>query len=185
MEPIKVTAPLSDSVVASLHAGRPVLLSGTIYTARDAAHKRMYELLQQGLPLPIDIANQIIYYVGPSPAPPGRVIGAAGPTTAGRMDFYTPELISRGLKGMVGKGYRSASVVDAMRRYHAVYFAAVGGAGAILSRCIKSARVVAYPELGPEAIHEFVVEDFPVVVAIDCYGEDLYEQGRRKYAIGP
>lgn len=185
MKPLHITTPLTGAAVESLHAGQPVLISGTIYTARDAAHKRMYDLLEQGKPLPIDIANQIIYYVGPSPAPPGRVVGAAGPTTAGRMDRYAPALIARGLKGMIGKGYRSPAVVEAMRNHKAVYFAAVGGAGALLSRCIKAARVVAYPDLGPEAIHEFVVEDFPAVVAIDCHGEDLYQRGRREYAHAP
>lgn len=185
MKPLKITTPLTDDIVESLHAGQPVLISGTIYTARDAAHKRMYDLLEQGNPLPIDITNQIIYYVGPSPAPPGRVVGAAGPTTAGRMDRYAPALIARGLKGMIGKGYRAPAVVEAMKNYKAVYFVAVGGAGALLSRCIKAARVVAYPDLGPEAVHEFVVEDLPAVVAIDCYGEDLYRRGREEYAVGP
>ncbi|MEW6727047.1 MAG: Fe-S-containing hydro-lyase [Bacillota bacterium] len=184
MEVLRINTPLNESIVLSLKAGQRVLINGKIFTARDAAHKRMIALLQEGKPLPIDIRNQIIYYVGPSPAKPGRIIGAAGPTTSGRMDAYTPQLIALGLKGMIGKGYRSPEVEEAMRRYKAVYFAAVGGAGALLSRCIKAARVVAYPELGPEAIHEFEVVDFPAVVAIDAHGNSLYRQGRASFA-GP
>ncbi|MFZ5898820.1 MAG: Fe-S-containing hydro-lyase [Bacillota bacterium] len=182
MEALHISTPLDESVVLNLKAGQRVLITGKLFTARDAAHKRMIALLQESKPLPIDIRNQIIYYVGPSPAKPGRVIGAAGPTTSGRMDAYTPQLIALGLKGMIGKGYRSPEVEEAMRNHKAVYFAAVGGAGALLSRCIKAARVVAYPDLGPEAIHEFEVVDFPAVVAIDAYGNNLYRQGRELFA---
>lgn len=181
MEPVRITTPLTDEMVAALRAGQKVLISGRILTARDAAHKKLVELLDAGEPLPVDIQNQIIYYVGPSPPPPGRPVGAAGPTTAGRMDFYAPRLIALGLKGMIGKGYRSEAVTDAMKQHGAVYFAAVGGAGALLAQRVRSARVLAYPELGPEAIYEFEVEDFPVVVANDMYGGDLYREGRKHY----
>lgn len=182
MEPVRITTPLTDEVVAGLRAGQRVLITGRILTGRDAAHQRMVALLDEGKPLPVDIENQIIYYVGPSPAPPGRPIGAAGPTTSGRMDFYAPRLIALGLKGMIGKGTRTAAVTDAMKRYGAVYFAAVGGAGALLAQRIQSARVLAWPELGPEAIYEFEVEDFPVTVANDMYGGDLYREGRKQYS---
>jgi len=165
-----------------LRIGREVLLNGVLYTARDAAHRKMMELLDAGKPLPVDLTGQIIYYVGPSPAKPGQVIGSAGPTTSGRMDAYTPRLLARGLKGMIGKGKRSAEVIEAMQQYKAVYFAAVGGAAALLSKCIKEAVVVAYPELGPEAIHRLVVEDFPVIVINDTFGGDLYDEGAKTYA---
>lgn len=181
MEPVRITTPLTDEAVAKLRAGQKVLISGRILTGRDAAHKKLVELLDAGAPLPVDLENQIIYYVGPSPPRPGRAVGAAGPTTAGRMDFYAPRLIALGLKGMIGKGYRTAAVTDAMKQYGAVYFAAVGGAGALLAQRIRSAKVLAYPELGPEAIYEFEVEDFPVVVANDMYGGDLYQEGRKQY----
>ena len=168
-----------------LRAGDTVLLSGVIYTGRDAAHKRLYELLQAGKPLPIDIRGQVIYYVGPTPAKPGQIIGSAGPTTAGRMDAYAPLLIEHGLKGMIGKGKRSEAVRDAMKRHKAVYFGATGGAAALLSRRIKKAKVVAYEDLGPEAIHRLEVEDFPVIVINDIHGGDLYEEGAEIYRILP
>ncbi|MHB8918767.1 MAG: Fe-S-containing hydro-lyase, partial [Desulfocucumaceae bacterium] len=154
MPQIKLTTPFSDETVENLRIGQKVLLNGLLYTGRDAAHKKMIELLDQGKPLPIDIKGQVIYYVGPSPSKPGHVIGSAGPTTAGRMDLYAPTLIALGLKGMIGKGKRSPEVIKAMRQYKSVYFAAVGGAAALISRSIKKCRVIAYPELGPEAIHE-------------------------------
>lgn len=183
MQPVRITTPLTSETVAGLRIGQLVLISGRILTARDAAHKKLIELLDQGAELPVDIADQIIYYVGPSPPRPGAVIGAAGPTTSGRMDFYAPRLIALGLKGMIGKGYRSPAVLEAMQKHGAVYFAAVGGAGALLAQRIRAARVLAYPELGPEAIYEFEVEDFPVTVANDMYGGDLYQEGRRQYVI--
>lgn len=168
-------------MINNLHSGQQVLINGKLYTGRDAAHKRMVELLANDQPLPIDLSGQIIYYVGPTPARPGQVIGAAGPTTAGRMDAYTPLLLEKGLKGMIGKGMRSPEVKEAMIKHRCVYFAAVGGAAALISKCIKQARVVAYPELGPEAIYELVVEDLPVVVVNDIYGGDLYQEGIKKY----
>lgn len=182
MSHIKLTTPLSDEVVEKLRIGQRVLLNGVVYTGRDAAHKKLVELLDRGEELPIPLKEQVIYYVGPSPARPGRIIGSAGPTTSGRMDAYAPQLIALGLKGMIGKGKRSPEVVEAMKQHRAVYFAAVGGAAALISRCIKSCRVLAYPELGPEAVHELVVEDFPVIVVNDVMGGDLYEEGIRNYA---
>ena len=153
-----------------------------IYTGRDAAHKRLYDLLMAGKPLPIDVKGQVIYYVGPAPAKPGQVIGSAGPTTSGRMDAFSPKLIEIGLKGMIGKGMRKKEVVEAMKKYKAVYFAATGGAGALLAKAIKKAQVVAYDDLGPEAINRLEVENFPVIVVNDTKGNDLYEEGMRKYA---
>lgn len=182
MEPVRITTPLTDEAAAGLRAGQKVLISGRILTGRDAAHQRLVALLEAGEPLPVDLKDQIIYYVGPCPPPPGRPIGAAGPTTAGRMDFYAPQLIALGLKGMIGKGTRTTAVTDAIKKHGAVYFAAVGGAGALLAQRIRAAKVLAYPELGPEAIYEFEVEDFPVVVANDMYGGDLYREGRQQYA---
>lgn len=180
-QPSAIRTPLSDEVISSLRAGDSVLLSGVIYTGRDAAHKRLYELLLAGRPLPVDLRGQVIYYVGPSPARPGRVIGSAGPTTAGRMDAYAPLLIEHGLKGMIGKGRRSSEVREAMKKHGAVYFGAIGGAAALLARCIKKAEVVAYDDLGPEAIHRLEVEGLPVIVINDAHGGDLYEEGVRKY----
>ena len=180
-EPISIQTPLDDRVVETLRAGDPVLINGTIYTARDAAHKRLFDLLQEGRELPFDLAGQIIYYVGPTPAKPGSVIGAAGPTTAYRMDAYAPALIAKGLRGMIGKGSRGADVVDALKRHKAVYFAATGGAGALISKRIKEVEMVAYEDLGTEAIRRLVVEDFPAIVANDIYGGDLYEEGVKKY----
>lgn len=182
MTKIKLTTPISDEVVEKLRIGQKVLLNGVLYTGRDAVHKKMIELLDNGQPLPIDLKGQIIYYVGPSPAKPGRVIGSAGPTTSGRMDAYAPRLLALGLKAMVGKGKRAPEVVKAMKQYKAVYFAAVGGTAALISKCIKEAKVVAYPELGPEAIHRLVVEDFPAIVVNDTLGGDLYEEGTKIYA---
>lgn len=179
---IAVRTPLKDEAILTLHAGDRVLLSGVIYTGRDAAHKRLYELLQAGKPLPVDLRGQVIYYVGPTPAKPGRVIGSAGPTTSGRMDAYAPALIAYGLKGMIGKGLRSQAVRDVMVEHKAVYFGATGGAAALISRCIKKADVVAYDDLGPEAIHRLEVEDFPLIVINDAYGGDLYAEGVKAYA---
>jgi len=179
-----VTTPLTDEAVSPLHAGDQVLITGTILAARDAAHKRMVELVQQGRPLPIDLRGQIIYFAGPSPAKPGRPIGSVGPTTSGRMDAYSPLLLDLGLKGMIGKGYRSPAVKEAMLRHRAVYFAAVGGAAALLAQRVTASRVVAYQDLGPEAIRELDVVDFPVIVVNDIFGGDLYEQGRRQYERG-
>jgi len=181
-EAIRLKTPLSDADVEKLKAGDKVLLNGVIYTGRDAAHKRLYDLLMEGKPLPIDIKGQVIYYVGPAPAKPGQVIGSAGPTTSGRMDAYSPKLMEIGLKGMIGKGMRKKEVVEAMKKYKAVYFAATGGAGALLAKAIKKAQVVAYADLGPEAISRLEVEDFPVIVVNDTKGNDLYEERMRKYA---
>jgi fumarate hydratase subunit beta len=177
----KLVTPLSDEDVEGLKIGDKVLLSGVIYTGRDAAHKRLVELLDQGKELPVDIQGQIIYYVGPSPAKPGKPIGSAGPTTSYRMDPYAPQLIARGLKGMIGKGPRGESVVAAMKRHKAVYLGAVGGAAALIAKAIKKAEVVAYEDLGTEAIRRLEVEDFPVIVAQDAHGGDLYQEGIRKY----
>lgn len=175
----KLTVPLSDNDIAGLKAGEQVFLSGIIYTGRDAAHKRMVEAMDKGEPLPFDVKGQTIYYVGPTPAKPGQVIGSAGPTTSSRMDAYTPMLIEAGLKGMIGKGKRSPDVRETIKRHKAVYFAAAGGAGALLSRKIKKAEVVAYEDLGPEAIYRLEVEDFPVIVVNDIYGNDLYEEAEK------
>ena len=177
----RIKTPLDDDTLRSLRAGDRVLISGEVYTARDAAHKRMFELLQQGEELPIDLRGQVIYYVGPTPARPGKPIGAAGPTTAGRMDAYAPTLIAYGVNGMIGKGFRNEEVKEAIRRYGALYFAATGGAGALLAKCVKSAEVVAYEDLGTEAIRRLIVEDLPVYVVNDIYGGDLYEDSIAKY----
>jgi len=177
----RICTPLSDEVVTSLRAGDQVLISGWLYTARDAAHQRMDDLLKQGKKLPFDIRGQVIYYVGPSPAKPGRVIGSAGPTTSSRMDAYAPGLIAIGLKGMIGKGARSPQVIQAMVQYKAVYFGAVGGAAAFLARAIKEVQGVAYEDLGAEAIRRLRVEDFPAIVVNDTEGNDLYGEGVRAY----
>ncbi|MBW1917711.1 MAG: Fe-S-containing hydro-lyase [Deltaproteobacteria bacterium] len=179
---IKLTTPLNDQQVTDLQIGDKVLLSGVIYTARDAAHKRLIDLLNTGQELPFDLQGQVMYYVGPSPARPGQVIGAAGPTTSYRMDPYTPQLLARGLKAMIGKGKRSPEVIDALVKYKAVYLGATGGAGALIAQAIKEAQVLAYEDLGPEAIHRLVVEDFPTIVINDCRGHDLYEEGVKHYA---
>lgn len=174
--PVRLTTPLSEEAVLALRSGQAVLISGVIYTARDAAHERMVETLEAGGELPFEVSGQVIYYVGPSPAPPGRVIGAAGPTTAGRMDRYTPSLLAKGLKGMIGKGARSAEVREALKKHKAVYFGGIGGAGALLSKRIRSVEMVAYEDLGTEAIRRLEVEEFPATVVNDCYGGDAYEE---------
>lgn len=176
-----IRAPFDEETVKSLKAGDRVLISGTILAARDAAHKKMVETLDKGEELPVDLEGQVVYYVGPSPAKPGHVIGSAGPTTSGRMDAYAQRLMACGLKGMIGKGYRKKEVVDAMEKYGVPYMAAVGGAGALIARTIKKYTVLAWPELGPEALAEMEVEDFPAVVVIDCEGNDYYEAGQKPY----
>ena len=178
-----ITVPLSGETAASLQAGDYVYLTGTIYTARDAAHKRMYEALERGEQLPLDVKDNVIYYMGPSPAREGRPIGSAGPTTASRMDKYAPKLLDMGLSGMIGKGKRSDAVKEAIVRNGAVYFAAVGGAGALLSKSILSSEVIAYDDLGTEAIRKLEVRDFPVIVVIDSEGSNLYETAIGEYSI--
>ena len=177
----KITLPLTEELAKSLKAGDRVLLTGIIYTSRDAGHKRMCESLAKGEELPIDPMNATIYYVGPTPAKPGTVIGSAGPTTSGRMDAYAPTLMSVGARGMIGKGARLPEVVDAMKKYSGVYFGAIGGAGALLAKCIKSAKLIAYEDLGAEALRELYVEDMPLMVIIDSEGNNLYELGREEY----
>jgi len=179
---IELLTPLSDQDVERLEIGDTVLVNGVIYTARDAAHKRLIDLLEAGKPLPLDLRGQVMFYVGPSPARPGRVIGAAGPTTSYRMDPYAPQLLSLGLKAMIGKGKRSPEVIAAMIANKAVYLGAIGGAGALISQSIKAAEIIAYEDLGPEAIRRLVVENLPTIVVNDCRGNDLYEQGLRQYA---
>ncbi len=181
MEIKRIRTPLDDAVIQELRAGEKVLLTGFIYTARDAAHKRFIDALGRGETLPFDVTNQIIYYCGPSPAPPGKVIGSAGPTTSSRVDVYTPQLLSLGLKGMIGKGRRSSEVREALKRYKAVYFGATGGAGALISQAIVSSEIVAYEELGPEAVVKLGVKDMPLFVINDIYGNDLYETGMEHY----
>lgn len=173
--------PLTDQDIRMLRAGDIVTLTGDLYTARDAAHKRLIALLEAGKPLPVDLQDQTLYYVGPAPASPGHAVGSAGPTTSYRMDAYTPQLLRLGLKGMIGKGRRSDAVRAAMQQYGAVYFGAVGGAAALIARSIRQSEVVAYPDLGPEAIHRFTVESFPAIVLMDAYGGNLYEEGPRLY----
>ena len=181
MTTLNIKSPVDEETIKNLKAGDQVLITGVIYTARDAAHKRLVETLDKGEELPLDLTNQIIYYMGPSPARPGQPIGSAGPTTSGRMDSYAPRLMAAGLKGMIGKGNRSQSVKDAIKEYKAVYFAAIGGAGALISKSIKKADVIAYEELGAEAIRRLEVENFPVTVINDIYGGDLYQEGKAKY----
>ncbi|MCK4787315.1 MAG: Fe-S-containing hydro-lyase [Desulfobacteraceae bacterium] len=178
---ISINTPLKDDVLEKFKIGDKVLISGIIYSARDAAHKRLIELLSNGKEPPFDLSGQIIYYVGPTPPKPGMVIGSAGPTTSYRMDPYTPALLARGLKGMVGKGFRGKEVIEAIKRYKAVYFAATGGAGAFISKTIKKAEIVAYEDLGTEAIRRMEVKDFPAIVVNDIYGNDLYDQVKKKY----
>jgi fumarate hydratase subunit beta len=179
----KINLPLNDEILKDLKAGDNLLLTGVIYVARDAAHKRMVEALDQGKPLPFDIKGASVYYMGPTPARPGKVIGSAGPTTSGRMDAYAPRLIAQGLKGMIGKGLRAKAVKEAMLKHKAVYLGAIGGAGAIISKSIRKAEVVAYEELGTEALLRLEVQDFPVTVINDIYGGDLYEEGKAKYQV--
>ncbi len=182
MEPKKIQAPLTDEDVMNLKSGDNVLINGVIYTARDAAHKKLVELMDKGESLPIDLKGQFIFYVGPTPAKPGQAIGSAGPTTSGRMDAYTPQMLEQGMKACIGKGLRSQVVKDALKKHKGIYLAAVGGAGALLSKKIKKCEVVAYPELGAEAIHRLEVEDFPATVVNDAYGNDLYTEGAKEYA---
>lgn len=177
----KIKLPITRETARTIKSGESCLLSGVIYTARDAAHKRLVELLEKGEKLPFDIENATIYYVGPTPAKPGTVIGSAGPTTSYRMDAYSPALIAAGETGMIGKGKRGSEVVEAMKKHGAVYFAAIGGAGALLSSCIKSAEIVCYEDLGAEAVRRLVVEDLPVVAVIDSEGNNLYENGKKAY----
>ncbi len=178
-----INTPLDEMTIAELKGGDKVMIDGIIYTARDMAHKRLTEMLQKGEKLPLDLTGAVLYYVGPTPPAPGRPIGSAGPTTSERMDAYTPKLLEYGVKGLIGKGQRSKSVRDALVKFKAVYFAATGGAGALLSKCIKSARIIAFEDLGTEAIRELVVKDFPVYVINDIYGNDLYLMARREFAI--
>jgi fumarate hydratase subunit beta len=181
MEIKRIKTPLDDQVIGGLLAGDKVFLSGYVYTARDAAHKRFIEALNRGEDLPLDIKNQVIYYCGPSPAPLGKVIGACGPTTSSRMDAYAPTLLSLGLRGMIGKGKRSQAVRDAIRIYRAVYFGGTGGAGALLSKSVLSSEIIAYEDLGPEAVRRLKVKDMPLFVINDILGSDLYEAGMLKY----
>ncbi len=182
MEKLSIQTPLTIETVKTLKAGDQVLISGTIYTGRDAAHMRLNEALSKGEKLPFELENQIIYYVGPAPAKPGEVIGSAGPTTSYRMDGLTVPLLAKGLRGMIGKGSRSPEVVEGMKTYGAVYFAAIGGAGALIANSVKACKVIAYEDLGAEAIHELQVVDFPAIVVIDMAGNDLYQSERAKYA---
>ncbi len=184
MAVIKLTTPLTDEDVEKLKAGDKVFITGKIYGARDAAHKRMVELIKQGKELPFEIKGQVIYYVGPTPARPGKPIGSAGPTTSGRMDPYAPLLYSLGLKATIGKGARSKEVIEAMMKYKGVYLAAVGGAAALIAQSIKKVEIIAWEDLGPEALRLYEVEDFPAIVINDIYGNDLYKMGREKYALG-
>ena len=176
-----VTAPFDDETARSLRAGDSVLVSGIILAARDAAHKRLVETLERGEKLPVDLKGAVLYYVGPSPAKPGQPIGSAGPTTSGRMDSYTPTMLEQGVKGMIGKGYRSAAVVESMKKHGVPYLAAVGGAAALIARSVKKYTVLAYEELGPEAVAALEVENFPAIVVIDCDGNNYYEQGQAPY----
>jgi len=177
----KITLPLTEELAKTLHAGDTVLLSGVIYTSRDAGHKRMCETLAKGEKLPFDPMDATIYYVGPTPAKPGQVIGSCGPTTSGRMDAYAPTMMSVGARGMIGKGARLPEVVDAMKKYSGVYFGAIGGAGALLNKCVKSCELIAYEDLGAEALRKLYVEEMPLTVIIDCEGKNLYEEGRKDY----
>jgi len=176
MSEIILTPPVTDEAVARLKAGDRVFVTGDIYTARDSAHRRLIELLERGESLPFPLSGQIIYYAGPAPAPPGKPVGSCGPTTSSRMDAYTPRLLREGLKGMIGKGPRSSDVIEAIKTHRAVYCAAIGGAGALIARCVRKAAIVAYDDLGPEAVRRLTVERLPVIVVNDVYGNDLYRQ---------
>ena len=182
-EPKRITSPLTDEIVEELRIGDSVLISGVVYTGRDSAHKRLIDALEQDGKLPVDLSGQIIYYAGPAPAKPGNPIGSVGPTTSYRMDPYAPKLIALGLKGMIGKGNRSEEVIEAIKTYKAVYFGAIGGAAALMAKSVQKAEIVAYEDLGPEAIRKLEVVDFPVVVVNDCYGGDLYKEGMETYRI--
>ncbi len=179
----KIKIPLTDEVIASLHAGDMVLLSGDVYTARDVAHRRLYDALNKGEKLPIDLKTAVIFYAAPAPTPPGKIIGSIGPTTSYRMDFYTPKLIEHGLKGMIGKGNRSPEVVAAIKKYGAVYFGAIGGIAALSSQCVKKAELIAYEDLGPEAIRKLTIVDFPAIVINDALGNDLYLSARDQWRL--
>jgi len=181
--PKKIQTPLTAKVIASLHAGDMVLLSGEIYTARDVAHRRLCETLAKGGKLPVDLAGAVIFYAAPTPTPPDKAIGSIGPTTSYRMDNYTPQLIAAGLRAMIGKGKRSAAVVSAIKKYQAVYFGAIGGIAALTAQCVKKAELVAYEELGPEAIRRLYVEDFPLIVVNDAKGRDLYEEAQEYWKL--
>ncbi|KQC12673.1 MAG: fumarate hydratase [Desulfuromonas sp. SDB] len=183
MGAVKINTPLNDEVIKTLNIGMEVYLSGIVYTARDAAHKKLLELIDKNEQLPFDIQGSVIYYVGPSPAKPGQPIGAAGPTTSYRMDPFVPAMFEAGMKGMIGKGQRSQQVIDYISKYTGVYFGATGGAAALLAKSVKAAEVIAFPELGAEAIRKLEVQDMPLIVINDCYGKDLYQQGRSKWAI--
>jgi len=178
----KITSPMSEDVIKGLKAGDQVLISGVVYVGRDAAHKRLVEALDRGDKLPFEVRGQTIYYMGPSPTKPGKVIGSAGPTTSGRMDAYTPRMLEAGLKAMIGKGLRSPEVKEAIKKHQAVYLASTGGAAALIAKSITKSQVIAYEELGPEAILRLEVKDFPAVVINDCHGGDLYQEGKAKYA---
>lgn len=178
---IELTTPFNEDKAMKLKAGDNVLLSGTIYTGRDAAHKRLVQLIKDNKPLPFDVKDQIIYFVGPTPTKPGNVFGSGGPTTSGRMDAYSPIMLSLGLRGMIGKGYRNQKVIDAIIKYKGVYFGAIGGAGAYIGKCVLSSEIIAFEDLGPEAIRKLVVKDLPLTVIIDSNGNDLYKLGRSKY----
>jgi len=184
-EPIRLETPLTVEEVEQLHIGDKVLLSGELYTGRDAAHKRLIEQLERGEPPPFPLEGAVIYYVGPAPAKPGMAIGPAGPTTSYRMDPYTPRLLELGLRGMIGKGNRGPEVREALKRYKAVYFISTGGAAALLAERIKKAELIAYEDLGPEAVRRLIVEDFPVIVANDIYGGDIYEEGKKRFRKEP
>jgi len=184
MATLKIKSPLDEETLKELKAGDQVFITGVIYVGRDSAHKRMVEALDQGKPLPVDLKGQTIYYMGPAPAKPGQPIGSAGPTTSGRMDAYSPRLMAEGLKGMIGKGFRSQAVKDAIKKHKAVYLAAIGGAGVLIAKSIKKSEVVAYEDLGAEAVLRLEVEDFPATVINDIYGGDLYEEGTAKYRKG-
>ncbi|MCL1975966.1 MAG: Fe-S-containing hydro-lyase [Firmicutes bacterium] len=178
---IVLQAPLTDAAIHPLRAGDKVKINGVIYAARDAVHKKLAQLLQAGEQLPLKLAGQIVYYAGPCPAKPGRAVGSIGPTTSGRMDIYTPALLEQGLKGMIGKGQRSVEVIDSMKKNKAVYFAAIGGAGALLATSVSEATIIAFPELGAEALYRLMVQDFPAIVAIDSRGNDLYKNASLNY----
>jgi len=183
-EPIRLKTPFSNEDVERLKSGDRVLINGIIYTGRDAAHKRLFDALKAGKALPFDLQGQVIYYVGPTPAKPGQAFGSAGPTTSYRMDAYAPALMERGLKGMIGKGMRSEAVKEAMKKHKAVYFAATGGAGALLGKRVKKAEIVAYEDLGPEAVRRLEVDDLPVIIVNDVRGNDLYIEGEKEYRRG-